>query len=325
MSKPKQAHRAGASQRARQASRSQAANIHAKPTRSNGSSGHAARSTSTTRAPIQRRRSSRRAWWQGPTPIVGAVVAIVAIIALFIALSNRGGTTAAGIGQAVPPAVMRELAQVDPKVLAEVKTGALNSPLTAEKSTPVLKSTDGKPRIVYIGAEYCPYCAAQRWSLIVALSRFGTFGDLKLSMSSSTDTFANTNTFTFVGSTYNSTYVDFAPVETADREQKPLQTPTAEQRAVLAQFSPNGGIPLTSVANQYVVLGSGFDPALIQGATWEQIAAKLGNSQDPVARGILGNANYLTAAICKVTNDEPNTVCKAAPIPEMEQQLTNGR
>ena len=29
-----------------------------------------------------------------------------------------------------------------------------------------------------MGAEYCPYCAAQRWAMIVALSRFGTFSGL---------------------------------------------------------------------------------------------------------------------------------------------------
>ena len=31
------------------------------------------------------------------------------------------------------------------------------------------------PEVLYMGAEYCPYCAAQRWSTIIALSRFGTW------------------------------------------------------------------------------------------------------------------------------------------------------
>jgi len=34
--------------------------------------------------------------------------------------------------------------------------------------------------VVYIGAEYCPYCAVERWPLIVALNRFGTLTNLGL-------------------------------------------------------------------------------------------------------------------------------------------------
>jgi hypothetical protein len=32
--------------------------------------------------------------------------------------------------------------------------------------------------MLYIGAEYCPYCAAERWPLVMALSKFGTFSNL---------------------------------------------------------------------------------------------------------------------------------------------------
>ena len=39
-------------------------------------------------------------------------------------------------------------------------------------------SRTGKPEVLFVGAEYCPFCAAERWPLIVALSRFGHFGAL---------------------------------------------------------------------------------------------------------------------------------------------------
>ncbi len=29
-------------------------------------------------------------------------------------------------------------------------------------------TSGGKPQIVYMGAEYCPYCAAERWAMVVA-------------------------------------------------------------------------------------------------------------------------------------------------------------
>ena len=56
---------------------------------------------------------------------------------------------------------------------------------------------NNKPEILYIGAEYCPFCAAQRWSMIIALSRFGTFSNLHFMTSSASDYSPSTPTFTF--------------------------------------------------------------------------------------------------------------------------------
>ena len=67
--------------------------------------------------------------------------------------------------------------------------------------------------VTYIGAEYCPFCAAERWALTVALSRFGTFSGLAGTHSSSTDVYPDTQTLSFYGSHYTSPYLDFQPVE----------------------------------------------------------------------------------------------------------------
>ena len=53
------------------------------------------------------------------------------------------------------------------------------------------------PVVFFYGAEFAPYAAAERWPLILALSRFGTFNQLGLMQSSSTTAFANLSTFTF--------------------------------------------------------------------------------------------------------------------------------
>ena len=42
----------------------------------------------------------------------------------------------------------------------------------------------GKPTLLFIGAEFCPYCAAERWAIINALSRFGSFTGLQTITSS---------------------------------------------------------------------------------------------------------------------------------------------
>jgi len=55
--------------------------------------------------------------------------------------------------------------------------------------------------------------------------------------------------------------------------------------------------------------------------TWQDIANKLSDSNSNVTKGIVGSANYLTAAICQVTNQQPTSVCNSDPIPQIENAL----
>src|SRR5262249_23072728 len=167
---------------------------------------------------------------------------------------------------------------VDQNVLAAVGTGGVQNPLHAvNPPPPVLFAPTGKPEFLYIGAEYCPYCAAQRWATVVALSRFGTFSKLYQTTSSSTDVFASTPTFTFYpghygGSFYTSKYIDFVPVETLGNVQDAsgnyatLQTPTAEQQNLLDTYdvppytTQAGSIPFIDIADQYIISGASYSP-----------------------------------------------------------------
>ena len=63
--------------------------------------------------------------------------------------------------------------------------------VTTVSSAPPLTS-GGKPSVLYIGAEYCPYCATERWAMVAALSRFGTFSGLRGIKSAATDAYPNT-------------------------------------------------------------------------------------------------------------------------------------
>ena len=101
-------------------------------------------------------------------------------------------------------------------------TGGLSSPFQglpgayiggSDGGGSIAKGPDGKPVFFFAGAEYCPYFAAERWSMVMALSRFGTISNLTLSASTGSDVYPNTPTFTFVGSSYTSKYIDFQSVE----------------------------------------------------------------------------------------------------------------
>jgi thiol-disulfide isomerase/thioredoxin len=243
--------------------------------------------------------------WRGPLPIVGSVVVIAAVIAAFVLLSRQQSP---GSGGGDAAAIVARLAAVSRTTLDTVGSGGLANPLQATTvSSPLTAS--GKPVVIYVGAEYCPFCASERWSLIVALSRFGAFSGLTLTRSSSTDVYANTPTFSFRGSTYTSDVVRLSPVETQDRSGNTLDSPDPTQREAFTRYDANGSIPFVSIANRYVAVGSGYPPDVLAGKSWDEIAAALGDPASPIAKAILGNANYLTAAICDLTAQAPASVC----------------
>ena len=188
------------------------------------------------------------------------------------------------------------------------------------------RGSDGKALITYVGAEYCPYCAAERWALAVALSRFGTFSGLSGTHSSSSDVYPDTQTLSFYGSSYSSSYVDFQPVEEAsnqvvDGSYTTLQTPTAAQGTLLNKYDQQGSIPFLDIADKYVITGSSYSPQVLQGLSRSQIAAQLGNPSTPVAQAIDGTANDMTAAICSVTGNQPSGVCDSPAIAAIAKTL----
>ncbi len=68
---------------------------------------------------------------------------------------------------------MTKLQSVPVSTLAAAPTsGVITTPQSVNGSSLV---TDGKPEMLFIGAEYCPHSAAERWPLYIALSKFGTF------------------------------------------------------------------------------------------------------------------------------------------------------
>ena len=205
--------------------------------------------------------------------LIVSVIIAASIIGFVVYLSqNNGSNTTSMIGQPISSDIYNSLSNVSDSTLSSIGQGSATSPI--QISGPALTSNN-KPLIVYLGAEYCPYCAAERWSMIVALSKFGNFTNLSYMESSPTDQYANTPTFSFYGATYTSPYISFQPVEIQDRFSTPLQTPTPDQDALAKTYNPQGGIPFVDIANQYMVSGSQYQPSLLSGMTWEQISCSL--------------------------------------------------
>ena len=193
-----------------------------------------------------------------------------------------------------------------------------------------------------MGAEYCPYCAAERWAMIVALSRFGTFSGLSTVHSASVngtgqaEPYPNTPTCTFHGSSYTSKYLTFTPVEMQtnipDKSTggyATLETPTAEQQALLTKYDvppyvpsgSEGAIPFIYFGGKYIIAGASYNPTGARRAVLEQIASDVKNNpSSDVAKAIGGTANYITAAICKMTGNQPASACTST-IQSLESSL----
>ena len=318
--------------------------------RQNRLEGAQARATATTRpaAPRQNQRKRMRRRWN-QNYMIGIVVALIAvIIVVFVLISRLQSTPAAQGPTPASSQVFNAVTHVNHSVLESVGTGGVQNNFQIMKSsgsTPLnpLVGPTGKPEILYIGAEYCPYCAEERWSMMVALSRFGTFSQLYETTSSSSDQYPNSPTFTFLPSLYKqplytSQYIDFVPVEmfgnvqNSDGSYPTLQKLTSEQQQIFGTYdappyissSNAGSIPFLDVGNKFVSIGLGYSSQDISSMTWSDIANSLSSSSSTVSQHILGSANYITAALCIATKQQPASVCGSSTIQSIEATLNKG-
>jgi thiol-disulfide isomerase/thioredoxin len=264
---------------------------------------------------------------------VGLVVVVVAVLVIIKVTGSTATATGSSGFQAADPATVSELTTVPASVFNTIGVTSPVVPVTppqAIKGQPELTGTsNGKtlPEVFYFGAEYCPFCAAQRWPTIIALSRFGTFKGLGNMTSSSSDVDPSTPTFTFLKSTYTSSYLVFKSIEfetnvfdSATNSYTKLQTPTKTQLALFDKYdtskyikgissSDDGSIPFMSIGNKFLVSGASYTPATLAGLSRNTIAAGLTTTSSPITAAIISSANYLTASFCTLTNNLPSSVC----------------
>ncbi len=191
-------------------------------------------------------------------------------------------------------------------------------------------TSNGKPVVVYVGADYCPYCAVQRWGLILALMRFGTFSGLSYMTSNADNT--DYATFSFHGATYQSNYIVFSGTEVYDRLGGNLDSVPA---AYSSAFNTYGkGFPFLDFAGKYVVDGALLPPAsakdpigylngMLAGKNFTQVISALSDNSSQLGNVIRGVANVISAAICKVTPGAPSSVCHEAQVGGLTVSLTS--
>jgi Domain of unknown function (DUF929) len=185
-------------------------------------------------------------------------------------------------------------------------------------------TSGGKPEVLYVGTEYCPYCVAESWPLIVALSRFGQFSGLRTSRSPDFEDVPPIDGWTFYGSSYTSRYLAFAPVETSSnvlvkptddpankKSYRTLQRLTAAEQAVMSQYDNPRQTPFIDFGGTATEIGSNVEPTVLAGMTWSQIAADLRHPATTAGGAILFSVDMLTSELCQLTDDRPAAACRA--------------
>ena len=241
---------------------------------------------------------------------IGAVTAVLAVVVALVAIKlTSAPARPVAIESAASSVIVRQVTTVPAAVLTGVSSGQVITPLQAvQRSGPPL-TVGGKPAIVFVSEESCPFCAAERWSLAVALSHFGTWSHLGSTMSSATDVYPGTATLSFRAAVYRSTELTLRTTELTDNAGRPLQAQTPLDTRLIDAFDvppyvnsadQSGAVPFLDIANRYILAGAQYSPQVLAGLSAAQIAAQLANPSSPVAQAIDGSARVIVAAIDQV-------------------------
>ncbi len=264
------------------------------------------------RAPTERRRRLRLAWAS-----LGALLVATGALVTVVATSGRAprsSQVSPAAGTPVAGNVLARLTSLPITTIAAAPTGGLDAP-TSINDSPL--TADGKPDLLYIGAEFCPICAAERWPLYIALSKFGTFNPAPGRIHSAVSD-GDIPTLTFYGTKYTSPYFTFSAEETTTNQPAgnyyvPLQQLAPEQQALWRRHTSES-FPWIDFGGKEQLATAQYDPGELEGLTFPAIASDIGDNASTVGEDIDGSAAVLIKTICSdLSDDRPAMVCRAKP------------
>jgi len=167
-------------------------------------------------------------------------------------------------------------------------------------------------RVFWLGAKFCPFCAAERWSLARALERFGTLkgGDGADAHQEGLAGFRLVPTPNLRAAVYTSQYLNYSGKEIFDRDNTPLDTLDAEEQTIIDRFNPDATFPFLMINGQYAQFDSGFSPGLIDQMDFDTLRRQLDSGEvNDATNAIIGEADLITRYLCNSTGGQPAAVC----------------
>jgi hypothetical protein len=255
--------------------------------------------------------------------VIAVALAIVAAIAVTGCASPASSTGTGSQVAQVSPAVAKLVAEVTGIPFAASDENWATVPIVQASTLagPAL-TEDGRPEVLYVSTQFCPYCATENWALLIALGRFGTFTGVNEIRSAIYPPIPPIDTWTFYRSSYTSNYLAFVPVETYSNvlvsptasplkatSYRVLQKLTPAERAVFDKIDKRRLTPLTDLGGKTELLGSPVFPYPLEHLTWSQLVTALRAHRGAAAEQIIGAADYITAELCILTGNKPASAC----------------
>ncbi len=269
----------------------------------------------------QRKEKKKQQMTVAATLIAVLVIAGVVAIAVGMSKNKEIPDPSSTTGGASAAQVVSRLTSVPISGFDAVGVGSAGDTAKPKKLDGATEiKVDGKPKVLYVGAEYCPYCAMERWALVSALARFGTFEGLELTKSPAEPSIAEVPTVTFKNAKFTSDVLAATLVETQDARGNALMTLAPEDDALFKKYDAppyqqgSGSIPFVLYGGLATDVGATFDSQLLQGKTAAEISNALADPKSEIAQAVLGSANMKTAYLCTLTGQKPANVCTSAGV-----------
>jgi hypothetical protein len=251
---------------------------------------------------------------------IGSIVLVVLVLASLIVVKLAGAGNSPTGASASSPAAGSPISTAITTRLTSIPLSTLNAAPRGGLITSPQAITDrvlravGKPELLYVGAEFCPICASERWAMYVALSKFGTFSPQPGRIHSAVRD-GDIPTLTFYKTTYTSPYLTFTPVETTTNQPDgnyyvPLQKLSPAQLRLFE--SHTNGFPWLDFGGKRELTSVQYNPNDLEGQSFDDIASAIGNNSTPIGADIDASARVLVQTICStMTGDQPAHVCSA--------------
>jgi thiol-disulfide isomerase/thioredoxin len=259
-------------------------------------------------------RHSRWAW----AGLAMVVLVIGGAVALFLARGGGSDANATAASGSVPANSVSAGAN-GPSAAASVALGQVRR----ASGEPLLDG--GKPLVFFMGAEWCPFCASERWGLVEATSRFGKWSGLReLRSREGQDYFPALATYDLSQASYTSDYISIRHKEVATVEGDPLQKLGSFEEGLVNGYDKLGSVPFlfaSAPSGRYTV-ELPFSPGLLDGQSFASLRKEVAaGAPTPAVEAIAGQADAITALICKLDGRRPASVCTKGTIPTLEGEL----
>ena len=156
--------------------------------------------------------------------------------------------------------------------------------------------------------------------MTAALSRFGTWSNLKITASSHTDVVPRDPHLQLPRGHLHQPVPDLRRdravqqrpgvgqrlhhrSRTRPRRSRRSSPSTAARSTSPAPHPGRIGFPFVNISNVALISGASYNPGILAGLSWTDIASGLNDPTNPVTQAIVATANYISAAICASTKN----------------------